>query len=139
MIRRPPRSTRTDTLFPYTTLFRSMPGTVFFAQASKQEYSAFLAQYGTEEALIGPRVLVHTTGGIYGTAHRTRFSDAGLDAKLDKAQTEMDPVQRHKYVQEAIAASMAEQAIIQLMHPDWLLGSQTVFTIRPEKSRCGKA
>src|SRR3546814_9050229 len=32
MIRRPPRSTRTDTLFPYTTLFRSwpvsMPGTL---------------------------------------------------------------------------------------------------------------
>src|SRR3546814_14791168 len=26
MIRRPPRSTRTDTLFPYTTLFRSPPG-----------------------------------------------------------------------------------------------------------------
>src|SRR3546814_2231205 len=26
MIRRPPRSTRTDTLFPYTTLFRSGPG-----------------------------------------------------------------------------------------------------------------
>src|SRR3546814_8077551 len=28
MIRRPPRSTRTDTLFPYTTLFRSL-GLVF--------------------------------------------------------------------------------------------------------------
>src|SRR3546814_3582773 len=27
MIRRPPRSTRTDTLFPYTTLFRSLVGT----------------------------------------------------------------------------------------------------------------
>src|SRR3546814_10484938 len=26
MLRRPPRSTRTDTLFPYTTLFRSVPG-----------------------------------------------------------------------------------------------------------------
>src|SRR3546814_16517899 len=26
MIRRPPRSTRTDTLFPYTTLFRSSSG-----------------------------------------------------------------------------------------------------------------
>src|SRR3546814_3676302 len=26
MIRRPPRSTRTDTLFPYTTLFRSQRG-----------------------------------------------------------------------------------------------------------------
>src|SRR3546814_610268 len=28
MIRRPPRSTRTDTLFPYTTLFRSHPEVV---------------------------------------------------------------------------------------------------------------
>src|SRR3546814_18254246 len=28
MIRLPPRSTRTDTLFPYTTLFRSLAGTV---------------------------------------------------------------------------------------------------------------
>src|SRR3546814_5567400 len=26
MVRRPPRSTRTDTLFPYTTLFRSLGG-----------------------------------------------------------------------------------------------------------------
>src|SRR3546814_15584708 len=29
MIRRPPRSTRTDTLFPYTTLFRSVPRALF--------------------------------------------------------------------------------------------------------------
>src|SRR3546814_4372346 len=28
MIRRPPRSTRTDTLFPYTTLFRSLDGLI---------------------------------------------------------------------------------------------------------------
>src|SRR3546814_9303349 len=28
MIRRPPRSTRTDTLFPYTTLFRSRNATI---------------------------------------------------------------------------------------------------------------
>src|SRR3546814_15800424 len=28
MIRRPPRSTRTDTLFPYTTLFRSPLGDI---------------------------------------------------------------------------------------------------------------
>src|SRR3546814_9473508 len=28
MIRRPPRSTRTDTLFPYTTLFRSASGAI---------------------------------------------------------------------------------------------------------------
>src|SRR3546814_10232054 len=29
MIRRPPRSTRTDTLFPYTTLFRSLDTPAF--------------------------------------------------------------------------------------------------------------
>src|SRR3546814_2653729 len=31
MIRRPPRSTRTDTLFPYTTLFRSPAGHLLHA------------------------------------------------------------------------------------------------------------
>src|SRR3546814_6278672 len=35
MIRRPPRSTRTDTLFPYTTLFRS-PGPYTRAQMCSQ-------------------------------------------------------------------------------------------------------
>src|SRR3546814_20032237 len=32
MIRRPPRSTRTDTLFPYTTLFRSEDTLVYSAE-----------------------------------------------------------------------------------------------------------
>src|SRR3546814_9456704 len=34
MIRRPPRSTRTDTLFPYTTLFRSFTSLTGIADAS---------------------------------------------------------------------------------------------------------
>src|SRR3546814_1708352 len=32
MIRRPPRSTRTDTLFPYTTLFRSFKPSISLAE-----------------------------------------------------------------------------------------------------------
>src|SRR3546814_9376313 len=36
MIRRPPRSTRTDTLFPYTTLFRSQAGGTRFADIDLQ-------------------------------------------------------------------------------------------------------
>src|SRR3546814_2309040 len=36
MIRRPPRSTRTDTLFPYTTLFRSL----YFASWSRRASSS---------------------------------------------------------------------------------------------------
>src|SRR3546814_4986351 len=34
MIRRPPRSTRTDTLFPYTTLFRSIAAKLTFGERS---------------------------------------------------------------------------------------------------------
>src|SRR3546814_11559530 len=33
MIRRPPRSTRTDTLFPYTTLFRSLDQNSYLVRA----------------------------------------------------------------------------------------------------------
>src|SRR3546814_3401986 len=46
MIRRPPRSTRTDTLFPYTTLFRSIrnpatqePESVDWSQARYDNYA----------------------------------------------------------------------------------------------------
>src|SRR3546814_10721234 len=35
MIPRPPRSTRTDTRFPYTTLFRSLPEPLFHHQPRK--------------------------------------------------------------------------------------------------------
>jgi peptide/nickel transport system substrate-binding protein len=114
---------------------QAMPGTVFFAQASKQEYSAFMAQYGTEEALIAPRVLVHSTGGIYGTANRTRFSDPQLDAMIEKAQTEMDAAKRKKYVQEAIEASMDKQAIIPVLFPSWLMGSKSGIVITPRPDR----
>src|SRR3546814_12617079 len=42
MIRRPPRSTRTDTLFPYTTLFRSpaVEQSLKSADASTPEFAA---------------------------------------------------------------------------------------------------
>src|SRR3546814_2650809 len=58
MIRRPPRSTRTDTLFPYTTLFRSVPqdragrfSTELFEryQRSEQALVATLAKMRSEE------------------------------------------------------------------------------------------
>src|SRR3546814_19374328 len=39
MIRRPPRSTRTDTLFPYTTLFRSRVGRQRAVMAAKRAQS----------------------------------------------------------------------------------------------------
>src|SRR3546814_21080033 len=40
MIRRPPRSTRTDTLFPYTTLFRSTMADIYQRFADKLDRGA---------------------------------------------------------------------------------------------------
>src|SRR3546814_10434011 len=45
MIRRPPRSTRTDTLFPYTTLFRS---TGFIKFNLPGTSTNFMMQWGTK-------------------------------------------------------------------------------------------
>src|SRR3546814_9027968 len=55
MIRLPPRSTRTDTLFPYTTLFRS-PSEDLVEQAQLHLPVALAPELGTE--VRGPQPLV---------------------------------------------------------------------------------
>src|SRR3546814_9564990 len=58
MIRRPPRSTRTDTLFPYTTLFRSR----FLRTGFGNEVAPFISDEAvTVEDL--PILLANTVGG----------------------------------------------------------------------------
>src|SRR3546814_12122443 len=49
MIRRPPRSTRTDTLFPYTTLFRSIENnaTLEFSSADDGTFTGDVSGSGT--------------------------------------------------------------------------------------------
>src|SRR3546814_19494418 len=49
MIRRPPRATRTDTLFPYTTLFRSAQASGS-AAATDRTFDAFLPKAGIQMA-----------------------------------------------------------------------------------------
>src|SRR3546814_12407703 len=51
MIRRPPRSTRTDTLFPYTTLFRSPSGNLRVGPPVRQG-QAFIMRDGTSTRLL---------------------------------------------------------------------------------------
>src|SRR3546814_2953847 len=74
MIRRPPRSTRTDTLFPYTTLFRSQPGLEI--QPGRQ----------VEIGVRGPGEAVHAT--VLATAiriHRLAEADVGRVVAADDA------------------------------------------------------
>src|SRR3546814_5619731 len=68
MIRRPPRSTRTDTLFPYTTLFRSgvaqdqdAPPFAYFPQAAgdRARHAAKVGMFHC--LLLGSRSEEHTS------------------------------------------------------------------------------
>src|SRR3546814_1884098 len=93
MIRRPPRSTRTDTLFPYTTLFRSLftgegiAERAFLKQQTRVEPHA-LQPRGIEVDGRGP---VDRTGlGLRDIADRfATFADRDhIDAVLDIAVNE---------------------------------------------------
>src|SRR3546814_8729577 len=57
MIRRPPRSTRTDTLFPYTTLFRSAGGGLLAAMPAVRAG----ARGGHRGAVAGGGLRAHAT------------------------------------------------------------------------------
>src|SRR3546814_8401738 len=58
MIRRPPRSTRTDTLFPYTTLFRSFGAE---SQNTVAKLKGFAAIGHNRYATTGERSEEHTS------------------------------------------------------------------------------
>src|SRR3546814_8782746 len=73
MVRRPPRSTRTDTLFPYTTLFRSA-----------QEKGLGVAPLLRSGRGVGVRARSELRGEIH--ADRARFVDeAGQVVEVDAA------------------------------------------------------
>src|SRR3546814_126108 len=71
MIRRPPRSTRTDTLFPYTTLVRSRPRRADLGNRDARETAAAFRSdlADREEAVMAPDA---------GTARKPSPSRGGL-------------------------------------------------------------
>src|SRR3546814_7794180 len=60
MIRRPPRSTRTDTLFPYTTLFRSATAS---EAATAKAGDDTIDGGGGDNILVGDAATTHEDGG----------------------------------------------------------------------------
>lgn len=114
-----------------------VPGQVFFGAATRQEFSAFIAQYGTQEASEGLRAVIHTndaTKGL-GAANRTRYSNPAVDALIVAALSEMDPEARKAKLADAIEAAFADQALIPVFHPSWDFAARRglVITPRPER------
>src|SRR3546814_11774334 len=73
MIRRPPRSTRTDTLFPYTTLFRSPRSSR--APSSRVARRSESHENPVECGRIG------TVGSLRVETHDKQTTDAGSEAR----------------------------------------------------------
>src|SRR3546814_347196 len=88
MIRRPPRSTRTDTLLPYTTLFRSHPAHLARTQAQRRVHA-----FTSDQLHAGPggardlRTLARLhLDAMHGRADRDvaqRQRVTGLDRRID--------------------------------------------------------
>src|SRR3546814_15247257 len=81
MIRRPPRSTRTDTLFPYTTLFRS-------AQVRRAAVAlALLAIWALPALVDRSRLQSLILVGIFATAVASINAVFGYTGQLTLGQT----------------------------------------------------
>src|SRR3546814_14251411 len=94
MIRRPPSSTRTDTLFPYTTLFRSLPAA---DEAPRRLHAAM-----RHAVLLGGKrmrpLLVYATGTAFG---------ADLDA-LDAPALAVELIHAYSLVHDELPAMDAD-------------------------------
>src|SRR3546814_18788923 len=84
MIRRPPRSTRTDTPFPYTTLFRSQTMVPAFARATHASAIEQRRLFDHGRAMVVPlsvSMMAATIGGAY-LAGWIFIEKTGIDAAL---------------------------------------------------------
>src|SRR3546814_8817244 len=98
MIRRPPRSTRTDTLFPYTTLFRSAEDRSFYSHGGVDVRGTLRAlwadirnrELGQGGSTITQQLVKNTiTGGEKSIQRKVR--EAILAAQLDR-QVDKDEI-----------------------------------------------
>src|SRR3546814_12298371 len=91
MIRRPPRYTRTDTLFPYTTLFRSAAGCNVEARLDRHHHAGFEFSIRTVELVTADIVHIHAQP-VAGAMRVELALLAGLDQLLDITleQAELD-------------------------------------------------
>src|SRR3546814_10499783 len=86
MIRRPPRSTRTDTLFPYTTLFRSpLPKVFRLTKSGKLTEGIFKGETINTPSMLAVEDAIFalewgkSVGGLHGLIKRSDANAAALD------------------------------------------------------------
>src|SRR3546814_2453171 len=92
MIRRPPRSTRTDTLFPYTTLFRSLADPACDGACKRAflmaEKLGFEQVFGNRSAVDRDERLVGAAALSMNVASHQLLAGAGLAVDQDRSRPE---------------------------------------------------
>src|SRR3546814_16791430 len=111
MLRRPPRSTRTDTLFPYTTLFRSI---AISTQAAT--YADLLSVWLDDaEQSEDPRIVSHVYAAPEGadlldeSAWQAANPELGLFRSLDDLREQMGKAQRKPSMENSARKLMRNQ------------------------------
>src|SRR3546814_2452372 len=122
MLRRPPRSTRTDTLFPYTTLFRSYEGAtadpheILQNRARAARRLQRLAQHDEIEGILG---IVREIGVGVALNRRQAVRDAFVDAvhaELDAAAVDLLELREIRQELAVAAADVEHPAEIGRAH-----------------------
>src|SRR3546814_2057422 len=98
MIRRPPGSTRTDTLFPYTTLFRS-PGAGTIHPSRPKSFEEFVVQAGGVRARPLTVALAHgsVSGGAVDAQLSAAVSKVGSVLRSEEHTSELQSLMRISY------------------------------------------
>jgi peptide/nickel transport system substrate-binding protein len=115
----------------------ALPGAVFFTRASKQEFSAFAAQYGAEDSMNSLRALVATYDKDkgYGTANRTRYSNPVVDNLLTESLVTMDDELRQQKLERAINFAIADQPLIPVFFPSFDFAAKKGLAVTPRAQR----
>src|SRR3546814_19077385 len=90
MIRRPPRSTRTDTLFPYTTLFRSQLKSQY-GSVRVREKSAELQRVAADAVKIAAEIIAENF------SKETVLDMSQMDVRSEEHTSELQSLMRISY------------------------------------------
>src|SRR3546814_15475792 len=98
MIRRPPRSTRPDTLFPYTTLFRSVYQGVIGRLEENSGHDGALVRLDGVEGLVEVQrsalIALAAPGKALGNTPLTKIEDAVWDKAVARANAVREEIGR---------------------------------------------
>eukprot|EP01037_Dinobryon_pediforme_P001336 gene1336-1353_t len=98
------------------TAVETMPGSVYFARASKLEFSLIMGgaavETGEAASVLGP--LLATFSPTTGQGNRGRYSSAAFDAALNTAMATVDAPARDAMLQKAMEIGMSDVGVIPL-------------------------